>query len=127
MKINKKAKKRMFSLMEVIIAITIVALIAAIAVKKLGGQTNEAKIQIASAEMSTYIAQITQFQLKNGKVPESLSEVNDGEAALDPWKNEYKLETAGNSYGFQIVCLGADGSEGGEGPNEDIIIPKPKR
>ena len=39
----------------------------------------------------------------------------------DPWGNEYKYASPGtHSTAYDIVSLGADGREGGEGPNKDI-------
>ena len=39
----------------------------------------------------------------------------------DPWGNEYKYSSPGtHGTAYDIVSLGADGREGGEGPNKDI-------
>ena len=42
---------------------------------------------------------------------------------LDPWGNEYHYIRKGqtNARSFDIICLGADGQEGGEGENADIV------
>jgi len=39
----------------------------------------------------------------------------------DPWGNEYKYTSpAANGAPYEVVSYGADGKEGGEGPNKDI-------
>jgi general secretion pathway protein G len=39
----------------------------------------------------------------------------------DPWGNEYKYLSPASSAPYEITSLGADGKEGGEGPNKDIV------
>ncbi len=38
----------------------------------------------------------------------------------DPWGNEYKYVSPAQNAPYEIVSLGADGKEGGEGPNKDL-------
>ena len=38
----------------------------------------------------------------------------------DAWGNEYRYTTPGTGKGFDLVSLGADGKDGGEGENRDI-------
>ena len=38
----------------------------------------------------------------------------------DPWGNEYKYQAPGSKGPYDIISLGADGKEGGEGPDKDI-------
>jgi general secretion pathway protein G len=47
--------------------------------------------------------------LKGGQVPQ------------DPWKNEYQYRAPGQSSPFEIISLGADGREGGNGSAADIF------
>ncbi len=39
----------------------------------------------------------------------------------DPWGNEYKYVSPAQSAPYEIISLGADGKEGGDGPNKDIV------
>ena len=39
----------------------------------------------------------------------------------DPWGHEYKYQSPGTHGPYDIVSLGADGVEGGEGANKDIV------
>ena len=38
----------------------------------------------------------------------------------DVWGNEYKYATPGQGRPFDLISLGADAREGGEGENRDI-------
>jgi general secretion pathway protein G len=38
----------------------------------------------------------------------------------DPWNNEYRYVSPAQGAPFEIVSLGADGKEGGEGVEKDI-------
>jgi len=41
---------------------------------------------------------------------------------LDPWNKEYLYLSPGVEQAFELLSLGADGREGGEGNNADINI-----
>ena len=44
----------------------------------------------------------------------------NGTLPKDPWGNEYKYSSPGTKGAYDIVSYGADGKEGGDGPNKDI-------
>jgi general secretion pathway protein G len=60
--------------------------------------------------------------IKNpGNVPNWNGPYFRKENIKDPWGNDYKYSSPGpNNAPFEIKSLGADGREGGEGPNADI-------
>ncbi len=39
---------------------------------------------------------------------------------VDPWGHAYVYSTKGK--GFELVCYGADGKEGGDGVNADLEV-----
>lgn len=53
---------------------------------------------------------------KNWRGPYTLNEI-----PLDPWENEYYYEYLGGEDGYILMSFGADGDEGGEGFDADII------
>ena len=60
----------------------------------------------------------------SGDVPENYKAILNGKAAIiDPWKTEYKLKIDSNGD-YEIITLGADKKEGGEGKNADFNILK---
>lgn len=136
---NKKIKKRQFSLLEVVIAITIVALVATIAVQQIGTQTDEAKVGIAQSQIASFKGTIASYQNMTGKLPNSLQDLvtNDSgaknwrqlleEIPKDPWNNDYVFQLAPETFNrFEITSYGADGQPGGEGLNADITLNKKK-
>ena len=137
MKLSKKIRRRNFSLLEIIIAITIVALIAAIAVPGLLGDAEEAKVKTATVEMNNLKGAITRYKLDTGKFPNSLDDLvsnNTGSknwkqyievVPNDPWGNAYIYEVRPELFNkFDITSYGADGQSGGEGVNGDITLSK---
>ena len=136
---NKTIKKRQFSLLEVIIAITIVALVATIAVQNLSSSVDEANVKTTQIQMASFKSAITNFKLATGKFPNSLEDLvtNPGdsknwrqfleEIPKDPWGNDYMYSLAPETFNkFEIVSYGADGQAGGEEFNADITLSKSK-
>lgn len=60
----------------------------------------------------------------SGDVPEDYKPmISSKTAILDPWKTEYKLRIDSNGD-YEIITLGMDKKEGGEGKNADFNILK---
>lgn len=132
---NKRIKKRHFSLLEVIIAITIVALVATIAVESLTDSVDEANVRTAEIQMSSFKGAVTKYKLSTGKYPNSLEDLvtNPGDSTSwrqileeipkDPWGNDYMFNLAPETFNkFEVISYGADGQAGGEGFNADITL-----
>ena len=132
MKTKRKIKKRQFSLLEIIIAISIVALIVAIAAPSVLQQGEKAKVDACKTEIQSLKSTIMQYKIDTGKFPQSLEELatgSDGRKALlkkvpkDPWNNDYIFELNPEAFdGFEITSYGPDGQTGGEGINKDIKL-----
>ena len=55
------------------------------------------------------------------RLAEKLTEVRkNGTLPTDPWKNEYKYAAPGQHGAYDIVSMGPDGKEGGDGADRDI-------
>ena len=122
---------RGFSLIEVIVAVTIIAIFAGLIapqlLKRLSGakqdqaRTEAVKIYLTNRRESNIGSD---FELSN-LVPEYLESQDD---LLDPWGNKYLLLEGTNGRDFDIVSYGKDGTQGGEGENADITHGKaPKK
>ena len=132
-------KKRNFSLIEIMIVLSIIALVAVIVVPNLGTTSDEAKVQAAQIKIQQLSGDIQNYKLKTGKLPGSFEDlVNDPGVKgwkqilevvpVDPWENPYQFEeTPGSFRGFEILSYGADGQPGGEGFNADITLSKRTR
>ncbi len=76
------------TLIELMLAVAIAAVIAAIAVPMFSQQINRMNIRIAVAEVSGISADIERFQMNNERMPADLDELNIA-SITDPWGNDY--------------------------------------
>ena len=133
----RRQLRRGFSLLEVIVAVTIIALFAALVAPSLLNRVGGAKVDKARVE-ATSISQQIQIYLTDSNatslngdftldllVPKYFESKDD---LLDPWGNPYIIDRPGlNGRDFDVVSLGADGARGGEGDNADIVHGKEKK
>ena len=124
---------RAFTLLEVIVVITIIAILAALVAPRMLGWVGKAKSRAAAAEASAIGEALNLYLLENGltKVPDgfdlnTLMEGSDpyfekADDLIDPWDNPYVVRVPGEvNFTFDIVSYGADGQPGGEGDDADI-------
>jgi general secretion pathway protein G len=133
--------QRGFSLVEIMIAITIMGIVAAIVTTNVRRNLDEAKVKTAKTQMRVLESALAEFYRVNGFYPstdQGLNALVEAPTAgripknfpsggflekkrvpLDPWENEFKY-ICDDSYNYEILSLGADAQEGGEGINADI-------
>ena len=136
---NDNGNNKGFSLMELLIAITIlVGMIAAI-IGNLSGRRNKAQINQAKIIISRLEDAINTFYLDCSYYPSSAEGLEalviapekceswgpepylkKGRIPKDPWKNEFIYQYDENSGTFEIISTGRDGKAGGEGLAADI-------
>ena len=123
-----------FSLIEIIVVITIIGLIVGWAATRIFGQGDLAQARIAKSKITALGGALDLYKLDTGKYPNT----NDGLKALvsapsgvtnwngpyvpnaeelkDPWKNELIYRSPGSdNRPYEILSMGSDGKEGGEG------------
>ncbi|MBL8308881.1 MAG: type II secretion system major pseudopilin GspG [Burkholderiales bacterium] len=136
---TRRPQQRGFTLMELLAVIIIIGVLAATVGGRFLGQTESAKAGVAKTEMGQIVQALDLFKLETGRYPaaqEGLEALikNPGNVPnwngpyfkkdniKDPWGNDYKYTNPGpNNTPFEIKSLGADGKEGGDGPNADIV------
>ena len=123
--------RRGFSLLEVIIAVSIIALLATLVVPRLtrflsGANDNKAvaevnslantvKLYMASETTGTLTDDFRLDMLLDGDDPY----LNNSEDLVDPWGNNYEIIIPGEqNLDFDIISYGTDGKPGGD---DDII------
>lgn len=121
-----------FTLLELMIVITIIAIIGGFAVSKFTGVLDKTKITAAKTDIGTFETALDAYYLNHNTYPateEGLQKLsadgllkNKKDTLTDPWNNPYQYRYPGKfSDGPEIWSFGADGKEGGEGINADII------
>jgi general secretion pathway protein G len=126
------ARRRGFSLLEVLVAVTIVAILAAVVVPRVWRQVFKANAARAKSDATVIATQVKIYITQNGlaALPQDfeLSMLTDGvdpllekNALKDPWGNLFVLRVPGEGRDFDIISYGADGQPGGEGDNADIV------
>jgi general secretion pathway protein G len=121
-----------FTLIEIMIAVTIIAILGAFVVPKLMDMPQRARQIKAKQDINSFQLSLTKYNMENAVYPsteEGLQKLVDEKylenkkgTLLDPWGNPYYYRYPGESDPDQpeLWSLGADGREGGEAFNADI-------
>ena len=131
--------QRGFTLIEIMVVVVIIGILAALVGPKLFGQVDRARIAAAKAEISTIESGMKFYRLDNFVYPSTeqgiealVTKPNDPNVKnwspggyldglpTDPWGNPYIYRNPGAQGEIDILTLGADGVEGGDGNNADI-------
>jgi general secretion pathway protein G len=136
MKSSRKPGPKAFTLIEMLLVITIISVLAAVVVPRFFGRSQDARIAAVRQTISgTFGIALDLFEQDTGRYPrsdEGLRALIDNpqvpnwrgpylktvSVPLDPWGNEYKYsfpsELTSSEYFYDIVSGGPDGSLGGE-------------
>lgn len=129
-----------YSLLEVLVALAIIASLTAVVAPRLTGHVDKSKTVSAKAQVKQLKSSLGMLQMDLGRFPtqeeglrllvEPMSTAAtwqgpylSGELPVDPWGNPYSYEPAPSDnpiQGPRVYSLGADNAPGGEGPNADI-------
>lgn len=123
-----------FSLVELIVVMVIIGMLAGIVTLATKRYLVSASQSTAKAEIATLVNAIDSFYAENQRYPTNnegldiLATGTDGspdgyvkKIPKDPWKRDYEYNAPGrDGAAYEVICLGADGREGGEGENRDI-------
>jgi general secretion pathway protein G len=125
-----------FTILEIVIVFILLAGIMAFVGPRIFEQMGRAKSSEAKVRMQHLVGQIEMYKLEVGRYPESLQSLLKQPSGAegkwngpyvkepdlkDAWGNDYRYNIPGQSKGFDLVSLGADGKDGGEGENRDIV------
>jgi general secretion pathway protein G len=135
---RSKRGQKGFTLIELLVVVIILGMLAALVVPKFIGRTGPARQQAAKTQMGNFEMALDMFRLDTGRYPttdeglKALREKPSGverwegpylkkELPLDPWGKPYVYRSPGDHGDYDIMALGLDGVEGGEGENQDIL------
>jgi len=135
-----KNKKRQhgFTLIELLVVLTILALLAALVVPRVFRNLDKAKTNTTKAQISAFESALGAYRLDVGAFPttdQGLQALRTRPAGVENWDGPYlpkelPLDAWGHPYvyrcpsehgDYEIISYGADGREGGEGVDADIV------
>ncbi len=127
-----------FTLLELLVVLTILGLLAALAGPQVMGLLGGAKTKAAKLQIETLETVLDLYKLDVGSYPTTgqglaaLLVKPDGvdrwngpylkkpDGAVDPWSRPYGYRSPGKHGAVDIFTLGADQREGGSGEDQDV-------
>lgn len=135
---SNRARERGMTLIEILVVLVLIGIVLGIVGGNFIGKGEKAKADAAKIEIGQITQTLDLYKLEIGRYPssqEGLQALITAPAGVtnwngpywkknaipkDPWGNEYRYASPGSKGPYEITSLGADGKEGGEGPDKDI-------
>jgi general secretion pathway protein G len=123
---------RGFTLIELMVVITILGLLASITSVAVLQHLKTARIEQTKLSMRGVREGIQTYYIKKNRIPQSLNELcgpeEDDDRILpmetppkDGWKNDFVYNPRDKKH-YDLISLGSDGVEGGDGDAKDITL-----
>lgn len=116
------------TLIEMLVAITMMALFSAIAWQQLAPVGDQGRRAAARAQIQSFMTALQRFNLDEARFPSdeeglgALRRYLDKDIPPDPWGNPYTYRSEGeHGVGPEVASLGSDGLPGGEGTAADVV------
>ena len=134
--VRKNAMQAGFTLIEIMVVVVIIGILASVVVPRIMDNPDKARTAKAKNDIRALESAMDLYRLDNFTYPttdEGLDALVNAPSSApanwkqggyikklnnDPWGNEYLYDNDGGN--IVIYTYGADGAEGGEGPNADI-------
>ena len=129
-----------FTLVEMLVVITIIGLIMGLIGPRVLNYLSESKVKAAKIQLQSFASALDLFYLDAGRFP-STSEglaalvkqtpgvsawngpyLRGGNVPNDPWTHGYVYRSPGEHAPYDIISYGSDGQEGGSGNAADITL-----
>ncbi len=129
---------RGFTLLELVMVLVIIGVILAMVGPRVFTNLGRANSEVAKAKIEQIGGQLELFKLDVGRYPttqEGLGAllaapsgvanwngpyIKDAKILKDPWTRDFVYRSPAEKGGYDLLSLGADGKEGGEGENRDV-------
>lgn len=141
-----KSTSKGFSLVEILVALTLIGLGGTFVVGKIFDQLHEGNVKAAKIQMGQFAQRLQEYRRKCNSYPTTeqgldalVSKPTEGRECRrypadgfiqggilqkDPWDEDYIYESDGRT--FNIYSYGSDNQEGGEEKDADIYFREPK-
>jgi len=133
-------RARGFTLIEILVVITILAIMAALIVPRIMDRPDQARATAARADVNAIMSALKLYKLDNGVYPSNeqglqalVQKPDRGDIprnwkpggyleklSKDPWQHDYQYLNPGIRGEVDVFSLGSDGQPGGEGYAADI-------
>ena len=133
---SEHTNARGLTLIELLVVLSILGLIAAFAGPRLFKSLGGAKADAAKIQIENLGAGIDLYKLELGEFPSDLNDLVEAPAdnarwngpylrkkvvPKDPWGHDYVYRMPGEHGPYDLISLGADAVEGGDGEAADIV------
>ena len=135
---RSRSEEAGFTLVEMLVVITIIGLIMALVAPRVLGYLSESKAKAAKIQIESFGSALDLFYLDSGRYPTGSEGLvvlvqrpgnapawngpylKGGVVPADPWGNAYVYRAPGQHGAYEILSYGSDGQEGGTGTASDI-------
>jgi len=127
-----------FTLVEMMVVIVIIGILAAIVIVNIAGKSDDAKVKATTAIIKQVASAVEMFKMRHNVYPQNLDDLAgpaapsyvEGSVKWEPFLTELPRDAWGrpfvyrlpgsDSFSYDIVSLGEDGKDGGEGYAVDL-------
>lgn len=138
--VHSRRSMRGFTLLEIVVVVTIIAILSAVVIPRFFDKPGEARQAKARADIQALSTALNLYRLDNFAYPstdqglQALVQKPNGtpearnwksggyvdQLRKDPWGREYLYLSPGQRGDFDLYSLGADGQPGGDGEAADV-------
>lgn len=129
---------RGFTLIELVMVLVIIGVILAMVGPRVFSSLGRANTERAKVQIEQIGSALELYKLDTGRYPNTQEGLGallaapsgianwngpylkDPKHLKDPWSADFRYRSPGEKGGYDLVSLGADGKEGGEGENKDV-------
>ncbi len=136
---KKNSTKKAFTIIELMVVITIIGILASLVAPKFMGKLETAKVKTTKSQLEMFSTALDSFNMDTGRYPTESEGLKvlwikskdirgyDGPYLPKPvnedaWGNPYIYKKTSDDHGYNILSYGKDGKEGGDEKDADLSV-----